>query len=421
MRRAWLPPLVVALLTALGIATVLVAAPPALVPPDTVAAHDLVVAAEQSWPDAPPDFVDLAAPFTTATLIDGEGNVVATHGRAVTSELEAHRQGASTLTLRRDGQPVGVLYVAESHAVRATDAWRAWRLAAAGAVSVVGMAGLGLLLWQRHRVLRPFARLEEFATEVAAGHLDAPLAMDRGNVFGPFTEAFDLMREELRTAREQERIAKESKKDLVAELGHDIRTPVASIGATAELLALTEDDADRRAKLGVVQDMARQIEALVADLFRANEDELAVLRVEPEEVASTHVADWLRATDPLGSIRPFTLPECLVHADPLRLKQVFDNVVANSRKYAATPIDVTGSLGEDLLTVVVRDSGPGVPEGELDQILGKGVRGSNVGESPGLGIGLYTSSYLMERMGGSLSCRRAEPGLAVEIGIPLAR
>ena len=205
------------------------------------------------------------------------------------------------------------------------------------------------------------------------------------------------------------------------EFFHDIRTPVASIAATAELLALTETDAARRSKLETVGGLTGQIEALVADLFQANEEELAVLRVEPEVVASGEVAALLRAADPDGAIRPFHLPGCLVSVDRLRMRQVFDNVVANSRKYAATPVTVASRLEGDFLVVDVRDTGPGVPSGELEAILGKGVRGSNAEDRPGQGLGLFTASYLMERMGGSLHCRDAAPGLGVVVEMPLAR
>ena len=69
-------------------------------------------------------------------------------------------------------------------------------------------------------VIRPFNKLREFAGSVARGNLDAPLLMDKQNVFGAFTESFDIMREELAKAKENERIANESKKELVLSLIH---------------------------------------------------------------------------------------------------------------------------------------------------------------------------------------------------------
>ena len=316
---------------------------------------------------------------------------------------------------------MGVLRIADGRAGELARARRRVLLLAGGAIAAISLACLALHAFHRRRIARPFAALRAFAADVAAGNLDAPLTMDRGNLFGPFTEAFDIMRDELARARRREEEAKQSKKDLVAGLGHDIRTPVASIAATAELLALTETDAARRSKLETVGDLTGQIEALVADLFQANEEELAVLRVEPEVVASGEVAALLRAADPDGAIRPFDLPGCLVSVDRLRMRQVFDNVVANSRKYAATPVTVASRLEGDFLVVDVRDTGPGVPSGELEAILGKGVRGSNAAGRPGQGLGLFTASYLMERMGGSLHCRDAAPGLGVVVEIPLAR
>jgi len=166
---------------------------------------------------------------------------------------------------------------------------------------------------------------------------------------------------------------------------------------------------------------AGQIEELMADVARANREEIASLRVAPVPVGSEDVERWLRAADADEAMGDFSLPHCLVSVDRLRMRQVFDNVVANSRKYAGTPIEVRASVDEHFLLIVVRDRGPGVDRGEIEAILGKGVRGSNVKGVPGEGLGLYTSSCLMERMGGALSCRLADPGFAVVLEIPLAR
>ena len=73
--------------------------------------------------------------------------------------------------------------------------------------------------------LTPFRKLRRFARDVAAGNLDIPLEMDSYGSFGAFTESFGLMREELKKARENERAADQSKKELVASLSHDINTP----------------------------------------------------------------------------------------------------------------------------------------------------------------------------------------------------
>ena len=81
----------------------------------------------------------------------------------------------------------------------------------------------------KRTLIDPFKNMNEFAVRVAGGDLDIPLMVDGKHVFGEFTEAFDLMRTELKKARLAEREANEAKKELVAKLSHDIKTPVASI------------------------------------------------------------------------------------------------------------------------------------------------------------------------------------------------
>ena len=389
--------------------------------PDTVAACDLRLAVERSWPDASAAVGRAPEAFQRITVLSGDGAVAASRGRPMDTDREAFRAGASSFDVVVGGQRVGVLRIADGRADELARARRRVLLLAGGAIAAISLACLALHAFHRRRIARPFAALRAFAADVAAGNLDAPLTMDRGNLFGPFTEAFDIMRDELGRARRAEAAAKESKKQLVAELGHDIRTPVASIAATAELLEATEASESKREKIEVIRQKAGQIEELMADVARANREEIASLRVAPVPVSSEDVEKWLRAADADGAIADFSLPHCLVSVDRLRMRQVFDNVVANSRKYAGTPIEVRASVDEHFLLIVVRDRGPGVDRGEIEAILGKGVRGSNVKGVPGEGLGLYTSSCLMERMGGALSCRLADPGFAVVLEIPLAR
>ena len=109
------------------------------------------------------------------------------------------------------------------------------------------VAGLGILIavqtgacfvyyfYLERNVIRPFRQLKDFAGRIAEGNLDIPLKMDRFNLFGAFTESFDIMRAELKRARRAEAQANAAKKELVAELSHDIKTPIASIQAAAEV------------------------------------------------------------------------------------------------------------------------------------------------------------------------------------------
>lgn len=269
-------------------------------------------------------------------------------------------------------------------------------------------------------VIKPFKKLENFAESVAGGNLDIPLKMDRENIFGAFTESFDIMRAELKKARIAEAKANASKKELVAKLSHDIRTPVASIKAASEVgAAVAENEKDRRNYSHIIR-KADRINTLVTNLFSATLEELQQLTVEPADMKSGEISEMLADADYFHYANIPAVPECLIYADKLRLQQVFDNIFANSYKYANTKIDVEISLKNNFLQIIIEDFGGGVPSKEIPILKEKFKRGNNAENIEGAGLGLYISDCFMKEMGGSLDIENGTHGLAVTVKILLS-
>ena len=122
------------------------------------------------------------------------------------------------------------------------DGYRALRLrfiigmGIGGLIILLGMAGFGIYL--SRNVITPFRKMQRFAGRVAEGRLDEPLAMDRDNLFGAFSESFDIMREELSASKQRELALQKKERELVASLSHDLKTPVTGIKLAAELLQM---------------------------------------------------------------------------------------------------------------------------------------------------------------------------------------
>lgn len=270
------------------------------------------------------------------------------------------------------------------------------------------------------RVIKPFGKLKGFAERVAGGNLDIPLEMDKGNLFGAFTESFDIMRSELKKARLAEAKANASKKELVAKLSHDIRTPVASIKAVSELgTALAENDKTRGGFEQIVQ-KSDQITTLVDNLFSSALEELQQLTVTPADMSSAELRGMLKSADYFHKARLPDIPERMIYADKLRLQQVFDNVFANSYKYANTEILVNVFIQSRFLAVEIEDFGGGVSDEELPLLTEKFGRGSNTRGIDGAGLGLYISSALMTEMNGELLIENGEHGLKLTVLILLS-
>ncbi|MCR2804004.1 HAMP domain-containing sensor histidine kinase [Paenibacillus soyae] len=269
-------------------------------------------------------------------------------------------------------------------------------------------------------IFRPFRELQAFAANVARGKLDVPLTMSQDNPFGAFTESFDIMREELAAARQSEYEANRSKKELVASLSHDIKTPVASIKAVSELMLLKATDEKMQKQLNTIYAKAEQINLLVTDMFHATLEELNELKVATTEELSSVLYGMINSVNIHDQIHCEPIPDCMIVTDVHRLQQVLDNIVSNAYKYANTPITITSRLTAQHLELHIADNGPGIPEDELPLLFNKFYRGSNAEGRSGSGLGLYISKYLMQRMQGDIACRNREGGFTVTVTIPLA-
>lgn len=285
--------------------------------------------------------------------------------------------------------------------------------------AVIGVLQLVIILmwyvYVNHNIVRPFKRLNSFASRVAEGNLDVPLTMDRGHVFGEFTEAFDLMRAELKKARAAEKKANDEKKEMVAKLSHDIKTPVASIKSTSEVgYELTKEERTKE-MFNVINGKTDQIKALVDNLFNSSVQDATEIEVNPGMQTSEVISELIKNADYLGRADSFDMPECYVYFDKLRLQQVFDNIFMNSYKYANTDIKVTIFIQGDYLVVRIADEGPGVKEEELPLLKDKYRRGSNASDKDGAGLGLYLADYFVEKMDGKLGLKNLEKGFEVSV------
>lgn len=292
-------------------------------------------------------------------------------------------------------------------------------------ILLIGLAAESALiyLYMHHLerfILKPFGKLQDFAVHVAEGDLDFPLEMDRENVFGAFTESFDLMREQLKAARENERKANQSKKELVAQLSHDIKTPVASIQAVSELMLVSAKEDKEISRLCVIQEKTGQIDFLISDLFHATLEELQELKVIPIQQSSLILTEMLREADYQNKADIPAVLECILIFDRLRLKQVFDNIFSNSYKYADTPIQVSFRYDEDCLFINILDFGQGVSDEECALLFEKYYRGKNAEGKNGAGLGLFISHYILQQMGGQIFCTNTADGFEVTVSLKLA-
>ncbi|MDO5662034.1 MAG: HAMP domain-containing sensor histidine kinase, partial [Brachybacterium sp.] len=355
-----LAPLVALPLVLAALALVALLAPrPSLQAVDVAAANDVVASLAADWP-----VIQVDHPGDWTVVVDGA--VRAHQGAPITGDLEAARRDAHGYDVTVDDEVVARVYLASDLSARSA-AWAGTeRTATAAVLLVAAIAATVWAAWFYARYLRPFRTLESFAASVAAGRLEVPLRMDRAQAFGAFSESFDLMRTELAAARAAQHAAETSKRDLLAQIGHDLRTPASTISAQAELLALHETDAARAQRLQAIIGRATQIGTLLDELSRVSNDDLDALPVRVRPEPSRIITELLHEVDVTGAVGDPQITDALLLVDPVRLAQVLDNIVANAAKYAGTPLEISSGTSADTFHLDIRDHGPGVPADEID-------------------------------------------------------
>lgn len=341
----------------------------------------------------------------------------------------------------------GCLIELDDGSKRYNKAWISFIIGFSIFSAIVIMVMIGYGLYINKNIIIPFASMKSFAAKVAIGKLDEPLEMDKGNMFGAFTESFDIMREELAASKQRELALQKKERELVASLSHDLKTPVTGIKLAAELmqmrLSVKTNSGDKLEKhhgesgnyvfsedeIGLlnadvdgIRRKAGQIDALLSDLFTSTLDDLGEFKVSCQDEESGILGDIVGSFDDRGLAVMESIPAAIINIDAKRMSQVIGNIISNSYKYAGTRIDIAFSMSRRYLEMQIRDHGPGVPPGEIDLITNKFYRGRDWEntDKDGHGLGLYISKTLMKMMNGDLIAESDGEGLSITLIIPLS-
>ncbi|MGH7476717.1 MAG: ATP-binding protein [Longimicrobiales bacterium] len=206
--------------------------------------------------------------------------------------------------------------------------------------------------------------------------------------------------------------ATRSRDEMLGVVAHDLRNPLNAISMGAQLLLdlLPEDRATERRQTEIVLRSAERMNQLIGDLIELRRLESGRLTIEPKHVPLGLVID-----EALEMLRPLAvakgldlsldaahpLPRVLI--DPLRIHQVFSNLVGNALKFtpAGGHISVRIVIGDSETTITVGDTGPGIARDHLPHVFGDFWQADRA-DSRGLGLGLAIAKGIVEAHGGRI-------------------
>ncbi|GID99846.1 sensor histidine kinase [Paractinoplanes durhamensis] len=236
-------------------------------------------------------------------------------------------------------------------------------------------------------------------------------------------------------ALRQQRLAAAAEGDkvrtaLLAAVGHDLRTPLASAKAAVAGLRSTEvefGEHDRAELLATADESLDRLAALVANLLDMSRLQAGALGMSPADIGLEDVVPAaLDELGPAGRDISLQLPDDLpaVHADPGLLDRVLVNVVGNALRFSppGRPPSVTGTARGDRVELRVIDHGPGIPAAEWEHVFQPFQRLGDRDNHTGVGLGLALSRGLAEAMGGSVQpAHTPGGGLTMIVTLPAGR
>jgi two-component system sensor histidine kinase CpxA len=298
------------------------------------------------------------------------------------------------------------------------------RLTAAQIIAAIVVAGV-IAYFLALYLTSPLEKLQSTVQEFARGNLKAratPQLGNRRDELADLGREFDQMAERIS-------ILIESQKRLLADISHELRSPLARLSVALELARKNAPSAAVPA-LNRIEQESERINMLVGQLLALTRLESGAERVPNETVMLEELvhqvvddADF-EAKPQHKEVKITQLEKCRVHGSPELLRSAIENVIRNAMRYTAerTTVEVALFWKLDTAVLTVRDHGPGVPENDLEHIFEPFYRVSEARDraSGGAGLGLSIADRTVKLHGGTIRATNIQDGLLVTIRLPLA-
>ena len=298
-------------------------------------------------------------------------------------------------------------------------------LAVAGAVCV-------LLLIAFYVAMGRFTRWLDRLGAATRGLLsDGDAAVELPKELQPIREDLDAIRRQLTAREEAARESEQRRRDLVAFLAHDLKTPLTSVVGYLTLLHdKPELNPEERAKFtGIALDKARRLEELLGEFFDISRLELDSGAGEKGAIQLSMLLEQLSDefyplfADKELTCEPDIQPHLVVWGDPDKLARVFDNVLRNAVSYSAPGgrVTLTAAARGPWAEVAIRNQGLAIPEGELSNIFRKFYRldAARSSRTGGAGLGLAIAREIVELHGGTIRAESDGALTTFTISLPL--
>jgi len=272
---------------------------------------------------------------------------------------------------------------------------------------------------------KPIRELIKGAQEVAKGHFGVQVKVRSKDEISQLKKTFNQMSQRLADYHQ-------SRKELFADISHEIRSPLARIQSDAEILIDRDmDKKEREQHLKAICEDVNGINQVIEDLSMLTKIEFNQLQLSPkpasiQQLLKQEISKFrLQMEKKNISLKEFITPSIpLVTMDAKRIGQVISNLLTNSLRYTPHGGNIEIGLEKNgaLVRIWVKDTGPGIPKEALTRIFNRFYRvdKSRSRISGGTGLGLAIAKHFVEAHGGSIQAEsEVGKGTCISFTIPL--
>jgi len=371
--------------------------------------------------------VDLQPALDVAASTGANAAILDRNGRIVASSIVGTRglANASRSTITLNGEPIGTLAVQYTSRglVESVDQLRRSLLTAALIATGLAMViSVFVAVFVARRSTRPIAKLTDAARAMGRGNRETRVGElhAASKELSELAGAFDGLADAL--------VAQENlRRDLVSDVAHELRTPVAILQANCE--ALLDGIVPRSPEqIASLHEEVVRLAARVEDLQSLARADAAALQLNPMRcdlaVLVDLALDSMRARITAGGLTLTSrLEPAVIEGDAARLHQVITNVLVNAQKFtpAGGRIDVELTSRRGQATLRIADTGIGISAEDQQHVFERFWRGGNAETAAGSGVGLAVVATLVEAHGGTVAIdSQVGAGTSVLLTFPLA-
>ena len=301
-------------------------------------------------------------------------------------------------------------------------------------MGLAGLAGLAVALVVGRSVSRGARRLLNAVREVGEVGMYTPPAVVLPAELAGLSLGLAETHDRLGRSRAREQALEASRRELVAWVSHDLRTPLAGLRAMAEALEdqVVTDPREVSRYHTQIRVETDRLAKMIDDLFQLSKIHAGTLRLSPRLVGLEDlIAEVAASTEPVARAKGVRLtgaaaPGMAVLIDPAEFGRAVRNLVTNAIRH--TPpngtIELVGTIQSGLACVSVADECGGIPPGDLPRVFDVAFRGESArtpDPSGGAGLGLSIARGIVEAHSGKINVRNTGPGCQFVISLPLAR